>query len=359
MRYLAFITAFFIVISLRAQQIKLRPLADTVGFAHTASQMDSVMKRILRLQEKQLKAARKKAGIQKETAFKVVISPHDDYTYAGYMYPLALQNIKAKTIILVGVAHQAKKLNLENKLIFDSYTHWRGPYGNIKVSMLREELLAQLPASIYEVNDTMQKIEHSVEAEIPFLQYFNHNVEIISILAPYMPIDTIQKFAKPLADALAGIMKKKNLKWGEDVAWVISADAVHYGDEDWGGKNFAFYGADSAGYKKAVEHEYEIMDKCFSKLQNPCIELFASYTVKEENYKEYKWTWCGRYSVPMGLMAAFDLALALQAKIPEGKILGYETSLSNKHIPVTDLGMGVTAPAKLRHWVGYPAIGFK
>ena len=98
----------------RAQQIKLRPLADTVGFAHTATQMDSLVKRIMRTQEKNLKSKRVKAGVGLETAFKVVIAPHDDYTYAGYMYPLALQNVHAKTVIIFGVAHKAKNLKLEN-----------------------------------------------------------------------------------------------------------------------------------------------------------------------------------------------------------------------------------------------------
>jgi AmmeMemoRadiSam system protein B len=365
MRYLALITAFFIVSGLRAQPVKLRPLADTIGFAHTAPQMDSVMNRILRLQKEQLQNARKKTGIQKQTAFKAVIAPHDDYTYAGYLYPLALENIKAKTVILFGVAHQAKKLDLENQLIFDSYTHWRGPYGNVKVSALREELIKELnnlefiTKDVYQVNDTMQRIEHSLEAEVPFLQYFNRDVEIIPILVPYMSFVTVDNYALPLASAIKKVMNQHNLKWGEDIALVISADAVHYGDEDWGGRNFAFYGADTLGYKQAVKHEYTIMDSCFAgPLTFAGISLFIEYTLQKENYKEYKWTWCGRYSVPMGLLTAFELARQ-GGKSLEGKILGYETSLSNKHIPVSDLGMGVTAPAKLRHWVGYPAVGFR
>jgi hypothetical protein len=38
---------------------------------------------------------------------------------------------------------------------------------------------------------------------------------------------------------------------------------------------------------------------------------------------------------------------------------GYSTSIANKPLPVSDLGMGVTAPAKLTHWVGYAAVGYK
>lgn len=364
MRFITFLLVFSFFGAF-SQEIKLRPLADTVGFAHTKTQMDSVMRRIMRRQEKKLRNVRIKAGVGHETEFKAVIAPHDDYTYAGYMYPLALQNIKAKTVIVFGVAHKAKQLGLENQLIFDSYTHWRGPYGNVKVSLLREDIIKELDKAefigkkIYLVNDTMQKIEHSVEAEIPFLQYFNRNVEIISILVPYMSYGTMSEYAGPLAEAIDSALARHHMKFGKDVAIVISADAVHYGDEGWGGKNFAFYGADTSGYQKAMKYEQGIMDTCFFGPIDPGkVMRFTDFTVQEENYKEYKWTWCGRYSVPMGLFTAFYLT---KNNPPlTGKILGYETSLSNKPIPVSDLGgMGVTAPAKLRHWVGYPAIGFK
>ncbi|NTW53396.1 MAG: AmmeMemoRadiSam system protein B, partial [Chlorobaculum sp.] len=39
--------------------------------------------------------------------------------------------------------------------------------------------------------------------------------------------------------------------------------------------------------------------------------------------------------------------------------VGYATSISQPHLKVDDLGMGQTAIATLRHWVGYPAIGFR
>jgi AmmeMemoRadiSam system protein B len=344
-----------------SQSIRIRSLADTIGFACTAKQMDAIMKRIDENQSAILKKKQTEGGINNKTIWKTVISPHDDYTYAGYLYPLALQNIKAKTVILFGVAHKAKNLNLENEIIFDSYTHWRGPYGNVKVSALREEIMAQLPKSIYQVNDSMEKIEHSVEAEIPFLQYYNKNLEIISILVPYMNYERMEEIAAPLSKAIASVLKKKNLKWGEDVAIVISADAVHYGDEDWGGKNFAFYGADTAGYKKAVEHEYEIMNACFQgNVDSTKVKKFTDYTVDEKDHKAYKWTWCGRYSVPLGLLTSTKLSELIFKKPLQGTILGYGTSIENKHIPVNDLGtMGVTAKANIRHWVGYAAVGFK
>jgi hypothetical protein len=42
-----------------------------------------------------------------------------------------------------------------------------------------------------------------------------------------------------------------------------------------------------------------------------------------------------------------------------GTPVGYSTSIAVEHVPVSDIGMGITAPAKLTHWVGYAAVGYK
>ena len=116
-------------------------------------------------------------------------------------------------------------------------------------------------------------------------------------------------------------------------------DAVHYGDEDWDGRNFAFLGADTTGYDKAVKHEQEIMDNCLTgTLSKEKIKKFTEYTLNPDDYKEYKWTWCGRYSVPMGLLTSFYLAEKLQTPL-KAQPLDYCNSISVSHIKVDDLRM--------------------
>lgn len=252
------------------------------------------------------------------------------------------------------------QLSLEDHIIFDSFTYWDAPYGKVKISALREEIRAELNSSLYEVNDSMHRIEHSLEALIPFLQYYNRQIEIIPILVPYMSFDRMNLIADPLSEAIHNTMVKHDLKWGDDIAIVISTDAVHYGDESWSGKNYARYGTDSTGYTLAVKHELEIIHTTLTgKLEAGKIKKFTEYTVKEENYKEYKWTWCGRYVVPLGLLTAYYLENSMpdDNKI-EGHFIGYSNSIDHAHIPVEDLGMGTTAPANMNHWVGYAAVGY-
>lgn len=351
-------------ILLHSQPLKVRGFIDTVGFAHTRLQMDSVMKRIERQYGAYLDYAWKRSNISPKDEWKLAICPHDDYTYASYMYPLALRNIKAKTVILFGVAHKAKNFGLQDKIIFDSFTHWSGSYGRLKCSPLREKVMEKLPKGMYEVHDSLQTIEHSVEGILPFIQYYNRYAEIISILVPYNSFEKMDSMAQPLAKAIAEIMKEKKLQWGDDVAIVISSDAIHYGDEGWGGKDLAPFGTGESGQKEAMRKESEIIQSCFSDtLANRHAKLFTEYTVLKEDYTQYLWTWCGRYSVPMGMLASYYLAKELNMKLVPA-VLDYSSSISNpadgdKHLKVDDLKMGTTAPANLRHWVGYVSVGYK
>jgi AmmeMemoRadiSam system protein B len=233
------------------------------------------------------------------------------------------------------------------------------PYGNVKISALREKIISKLPKDLFVIHDSIQSLEHSVEAIVPFLQYYNRDVEIISILIPYVTFDKINEISEFLAGVVFSAANKNGLKWGDDYAIVISSDAVHYGDEDWGGNNYAPFGADTSGYEKAVAYEYEIINNCLTRDILPAkINKFISYTVNENNYKDYKWTWCGRYSIPFGLMTSYYLQNLYDIKLT-GSLVGYATSIDRPHISVDDLGMGTTAPANIRHWVGYTAVGYK
>ena len=326
---------------------KIRPLKDTVGFAQYSWQMDSLMARIDR------SGWMKKSGMP----WKMVICPHDDYTYVGKLYPELLQNVTANNLILVGVAHKARQLGIEDSLVFDSYPSWKGPWKNISVSPVREEIYNLLAKKFAIINDTLQKVEHSVEALIPFLQYFNRNITIVSILVPAMNLDRMEACGKALADAIRTVAKNHRWEWGNDFAVVSTTDAVHYGTDDWGGINRAYFGSDDHGNMKAREHESGIIDSCLKgEILPEKIRLFSNYTLDPENFREYKWTWCGRYSVPVALYTSYYLN---NNKILSGELVGYSTSITSAHIPVDDIGMGRTAIATNCHWVGYAAIGYR
>ena len=329
----------------------VRMPVDTVGFATKQYQVDSFLSRVSTYQGEMLTKAPYLPGS------RLVVCPHDDYTYVGWLYPATLRNISASTIILFGVAHKAQQFGIEDVLVFDSFTHWHGPNGNIPVSDLRDQIYNEMPQGMAIRHDSLHRVEHSLESMLPFLQHFNSNIQIVPILVPCMSLEWMKVVAKALAVALQKSFQEHNLSWGDDVALVVTTDAVHYGNEDWGGKNYAPFGVDSAGYRKAVDLDLKILNTTLTgSLSQSKVQNFFGYTVDSHNHREYNWTWCGRYSIPFTLLTALELNMLTYGSDLTGLPIGYATSIDHQPLPVSDLGMGKTAPANLKHWVGYAAV---
>ena len=331
----------------RASGSAVRQLVDTVGFAQYSWQMDSLMSRLDR------------AGWKKTEGmpWKMVICPHDDYTYVGTLYPEILSNIKADNLILIGVAHKAQRLGIEDSLVFSSFSAWKGPWGNVPVSPAGKELFDHLKNNCATISDTLQKVEHSLEAMVPFLQFFNRNISIIPILVPSMSPERMKECGKYLSQAIRAVAEKHKWDWGRDYAIIVTTDAIHYGNEDWGGADYAYYGCNDSGNTLAMNHETEIVSRCFiGEITPEKISLFSRFTLDSLDFHNYKWTWCGRYSLPVAMYTTWFLS---SPKPLAGEVIGYSTSIAGKYIPVDDLIMGRTAIETKCHWVGYVAVGFR
>lgn len=340
--------------------VSIRYPIDTIGYAHTALQMDSLMNRINHKFSRERENIFHIQNVPANSIWKIAICPHDDYSYAGDIYPYVLQNLSAPIIIIFGVAHKASQFGLADKIIMDGFQFWKGPYQNIPVSKMRQEIIAELPDEYFQINDSLQQVEHSIEALLPFLQHYQPNVEIVPILVPYMKFHQMEKISSTLAKAIRNISKRYQWIWGKDFTFAISNDCVHYGDQGWRGRDYAKFGADTAGHRSATNFDMNIISECLiDQLDPQRIRRFFQYTVQQDNYKEYAWTWCGRYSVPFGLLTAFYLQKLTNSSPLQGIMLRYSTSISHAGIAVDDLGMGITNPANIHHWVGYVGIGYR
>jgi AmmeMemoRadiSam system protein B len=193
---------------------------------------------------------------------------------------------------------------------------------------------------------------------IPFLQHFNRKASIVPVLVPYMPWERLEDLAQSMAQALAESMQERGLAPGKDVAILISSDSVHYGDEGWGGKSFAEFGTDGAGYDKAVARDLNLVDDYLTGEVSPSKAKGFFRSVCAEDHHEYRITWCGRFSIPFGLSTLHFLNAELGLPPAHGELLRYGTTLDpGRHDPGVS-GLGVTAPANLHHWVGFASIGF-
>ncbi len=148
-----------------------------------------------------------------------------------------------------------------------------------------------------------------------------------------MSYDRMDAIAADLAPAIAETMDQAGLAWGSGWSIVISTDAVHYGNEEWGGKNYDRFGVDSAGYLKTVTYEEQIMNTMLAGELSPAkIKAFSDCMVRENDYHEYKWTWCGRYAVPRGFATACKISEMTREPLT-GLPAGYSTSIANQPRP--------------------------
>lgn len=332
-----------------ASSIHLRHIEDTLGFAQYAWQMDSIMARIAPSDK-----------VPNKQVYKAVINPHDDYAYAGGLYAKTLAGIKAHTIVMIGVAHRARNFDLKDKVVFGSFDAWESPYGSVKISSERDALLQKLDKSTYIVHDEMIQLEHSLEAIVPFLQHQNRAVEIIPMVIPYMTFENMQDFSEDISEGIKEILAENNWEYGNDVAIVISNDAIHYGNEGWGGSDLAPFGVDAAGNEQARQKDHHLIESTLTaNISEEKIRAFNLETVQPDDYMMYQWTWCGRYSLPYGMLVANKLNENLYQQPLFGTLIDYRSSLHNIHIEVEDIGMGHTAPANNRHWVAYVGMAYQ
>jgi AmmeMemoRadiSam system protein B len=285
-----------------------------------------------------------------------LICPHDDYLYAGRVYRRIVPLVTARTVVLVGVFHKSRRFGAKDALVFDSYRAWRAPDGEIAVSGLREALVAGLPAGELLRDAAMQDSEHSVEAIAYWLKHQNPGVEIVPILVPSAAFGRFQTLAADLGRVLAGAMKARGWQLGRDVAIVISSDGIHYGADF----KYTPHGLGGpVAYAEAVAKDRSLLT---GPLAGPVsadkAKAFYEAVVNPANPDEYRMPWCGRFSVPFGLLLLGETSRQLGLAAPVGHPAAFGTSIGFPQLPVRDPGLGVTAEANLFHFVSYPGVAY-
>jgi AmmeMemoRadiSam system protein B len=287
------------------------------------------------------------------------ISPHDDYLYAGKVYYPLYNRIKAPEVVIFGVTHSTVRKALSdphNKVIFDEYDYWKGPYKNIAVSKLRSYLKEHLPEKYYFTSNEAHRLEHSIEGMLPFLQYVRRDVKITPIMVTGMPFETMNDLSMQLASVIATYIKENRLELGKDIFFLISADANHYGPDF----DNTVFGDGVEAHKKGTQFDRDITGSFLSGKIVP--ENIKKLTAQlwGKDFKGYGDTlWCGKYSVPFGILTVNHLVNKMSGnKQLTGKVLLYSDTYSEGVIPLKKPGFGITAPFSLKHWVGFFSAGY-
>jgi MEMO1 family protein len=327
---------------------EVRPVRDRVGFCWDQQQME------------RLTAYLKSREADSPEAPPVIagISPHDDYLYAAPTYYPLFRRIRAKEVVIFGVTHGSVRQAIGDPtgvLILDSFPAWEGPRGRCLPSPLRGRLAERLPPEMQLLSNKAHELEHSIEAMIPFLQQSNPGVRITPVMVTAMPFSRMRQIADTLASIVAGYVHEAGLVPGRDITFLISSDANHYG-ADFSNSPF---GEDATAHGRGTALDREIVDECLAGvLTEDRIERLTGRTWGAVYTAPGPTLWCGRYAVPFGLLAVRRIVRQWNSGELEGRLLRYSDTYTDGVVPLTETGMGLTAPFSLNHWVGFFSMAF-
>lgn len=149
---------------------------------------------------------------------KGVFVPHAGYIYSGRIAGRTFSRVALpSTAIILGPNHTGygKPLALMPEGI------WQTPLGKIAIEgALAEKLLTGTPL---EKDDEAHRYEHSVEVEIPFLQYLKPDIQFVPVILGTQHTPLLAETGSALARIVAA--------WPEPVLIVASGDLNHYENE--------------------------------------------------------------------------------------------------------------------------------
>ncbi len=143
------------------------------------------------------------------------ISPHAGYVYSGGVAAETLSSIHIpKTVIILGLNHHG-----QGAAVSLSRATWAMPMGNVATDEQFAESLLQKGSPVVH-DEIAHRFEHSVEVQIPFLQFMQPELQIVPIVLSHISYLMCEEVAATLTAAIQTASK--------DILIVASSDMTHY-----------------------------------------------------------------------------------------------------------------------------------
>lgn len=144
------------------------------------------------------------------------IMPHAGYIYSGYVAGAVVSGIKVKdTFIIMGPNHTG----MGKPFSIMTEGAWQTPLGSVSINEgLAKEILTH--SKSLKEDEEAHMLEHSIEVEIPFLQYLKKDISIIPIVISQHNPQAYRQIGTDIADVI------KTTK--EEVVVIASTDFTHY-----------------------------------------------------------------------------------------------------------------------------------
>ncbi|MFH1478365.1 MAG: AmmeMemoRadiSam system protein B [Candidatus Omnitrophota bacterium] len=156
---------------------------------------------------------------EKEDALGLVL-PHAGYIYSGGVAGKTLSKVDIKnTAVILGTNHTLTGAK------FSIMTHgsWNTPLGDVKIDTeIAEAILKE--SSLLKEDVESHLYEHSIEVELPFLQYLKKDIKIVPITVGMSGLDELKLLGQEIARGYKKI--------GRSAFFIASTDFTHYEKSD-------------------------------------------------------------------------------------------------------------------------------
>jgi hypothetical protein len=189
------------------------------------------------------------------------IVPHAGWTFSGDLAGMVFAAIEkanktVDTFVIFGAVHS----HIGSAAAVYDAGSWFTPMGEIKND---EELAAAIikKSPVAKSNPDAHRYEHSIEVQIPFIQYLFKNAKIVPIMTP--PADSAVQLGTDVAECIKSAGDKK-------IVCIGSTDLTHYGPR---------YGFDPQGSgPSGIKWAKEVNDRAFITL---AVEMRAERILTE------------------------------------------------------------------------------
>jgi len=149
-----------------------------------------------------------------------LVSPHAGYVYSGPVAGAVISRVKFKdTFIILGPNHTGRG----KPLSIMSEGKWHTPLGDVEIDSELARHLLSITHHLQE-DDASHLFEHSIEVQLPFLQYFKPDIRIVPITLSFASLDAYKEIGREIARAISDT--------GRETVILASSDMTHYEPHD-------------------------------------------------------------------------------------------------------------------------------
>jgi len=149
-----------------------------------------------------------------------IVSPHAGYPYSGLVAAATLSRVVFRqTFVILGPNHTGRGAP------FSIMTQgaWRTPLGEIPIDEEMAHAILE-HSDLLEEDIEAHRYEHSIEVQLPFLQYFRKDVKFV----PIVLVPAERKAYKAIGESIAAAVRDR----GNEVIIMASSDMTHYEPHD-------------------------------------------------------------------------------------------------------------------------------